>query len=194
MPMKRSSFYALDIHGRWKSRIKMAESTVVVFTPYFDHLLPKLLTAAPIEVDAITVVTDLSPQSGGAQNSKQLKAVLDLIERGVQVLTLDRLHAKVLIVDDAYVLAGSQNFTSFARKSKEATIDEPNDLSDTAFVARLREWEHEAEEVDPQLVRALLEALSDDVDELGRREASLVAAYEQVLADFERVKQAERAA
>jgi phosphatidylserine/phosphatidylglycerophosphate/cardiolipin synthase-like enzyme len=54
------------------------------------------------------------------------------MELGVNVHILDRLHAKVLIVDDQYAFFGSQNFTNYSTESIEITtqIDRTDDVDE----------------------------------------------------------------
>jgi hypothetical protein len=104
---------------------------------------------------ALTVVTDLTPQEASAYIG-QLRALEKLLDLGVQVRSLSRLHANVLLVDGTYVIAGSQNFTTYARQSKEATAVPPEDLSGSRFVQRLNEWLRASEVVDQELIDHLL--------------------------------------
>jgi hypothetical protein len=55
------SFLAGDAFLVWKKRVQAASESIVVFGPYLDILLDHLLKNSALEVDAITVVTDLSP-------------------------------------------------------------------------------------------------------------------------------------
>ena len=105
--------------------MKDAAESVVVFTPYLDDMLDRLLKNAALKVEAITVVTDLSPASGALDYRAQLIGVRALMRRGVNVRSLRRLHAKVLLCDWRIATVGSQNFTSYGRRSHETTAVPP---------------------------------------------------------------------
>ena len=51
---------------------------------------------------------------------------------GVDVRVQDRLHAKVLIIDDKHAFLGSQNFTNFSTGSIEITaqVDREDEVDD----------------------------------------------------------------
>jgi phosphatidylserine/phosphatidylglycerophosphate/cardiolipin synthase-like enzyme len=58
-----------------------------------------------------------------------LIGVRALLRRGIEVRSLSRLHAKVLICDWRTATIGSQNFTSYGRGSHETTAVPTDDLS-----------------------------------------------------------------
>ena len=53
------------------------------------------------------------------ENLNRLDRIVQLVNLGVNVSILDRLHAKVLIVDDEHAFFGSQNFTKYSTESLE---------------------------------------------------------------------------
>lgn len=192
----RREHHASDIYPAWKKAITDANDSVVVFTPYFDALIVRLLAHATVHV---TVVTDLSPESGAQDYLGQLRAIKKLLDDDIEVRHLDRLHAKVLWVDDGTVVYGSQNFTRYARKSKEASTSPAADLTGTPFTDTLVDWLIESRLVDEQFIDALLDHIAAPAKELLAATKALHGAYEQTLADYEQERQrrkeiAERAA
>lgn len=193
MPAATESLLAKDAYREWTKRVKSAEHSIVVFTPYFDRLLEQLLGNATVGPESITVVTDLSP-TGGSEYLAQLTTIQRMLSAGIEVRSLERLHAKVLLVDDANVSLGSQNFTSFARKSKECTAVPGDQLGGSRFVEQLLNWNDEASRVDEALVAELLARLAKSLDVLGAAEAELLAEYEDLMREREEREQRRRAA
>lgn len=173
-------FLAADAYATWRRRVKAAERSVRIYSPYLDALAVSLLGNTNLDTDALSVVTDLSPTSGTVSYRSQLLALRRLLELGVEVRSLARLHAKVLLIDCATVTVGSQNFTSYGRNSHETTAAPSADLSDSRFVETLESWYDEAEPVDLELIERLLDDLADPIAEAKRAIDSLVSAYEEV--------------
>lgn len=152
---------ARDVYKSWKRRVQRAEESVRVFTPYFDRALDRLLGNADLEPGDISVVTDLSPASGALDYRGQLLGVRALLRRGIEVRSLPRLHAKVLLCDEVQVTIGSQNFTSYGRGSHETTALIGDDITDTTFAATLAEWYAAATPVSLEFIEGLLAELAD---------------------------------
>lgn len=180
------TFLARDAYRAWKGRVKDAAESVVVFTPYLDDMLDRLLKNAALKVEAITVVTDLSPASGALDYRAQLIGVRALMRRGVNVRSLRRLHAKVLLCDWRIATVGSQNFTSYGRRSHETTAVPPEDLGESRFVATLREWFDAAIPVDIMLVERLLEDLEAEIKAVRDAQRALAASYEKFWEEYQR--------
>lgn len=163
MPSTPSSkAIAGDAHPTWAAAIAKAQSRIVVLTPYLDELLVTLIRKATIPPEAITVVTDLSPESSATDYLRQLKALSELAEASVDLRSLARLHAKVLLADDEAFTVGSQNFTTYARKSRETTIATSVDADSASFIATLWEWIDEATPLDHELLSALISAIETE--------------------------------
>lgn len=192
----RSEHHAADVYHKWKRLIKQAENSIVVFTPYFDSLLPRLLRSSRIA--RIEVVTDLSPQSGALDYLAQLRSIKRLLNAQIVVRSLPRLHAKVLWVDDEQVIYGSQNFTNYARSSKEVNGTPLDRLRATALAKTLTDWLEESSPIDLMLVENLLKDARKlaKASEAARKDFSaevdrIVAAHEARIAEDRR--QLERA-
>ena len=170
----------------WKRKVQEAAESVVVFTPYLDSLLDRLLTNSALEAEAMAVVTDLSPASGALDYRAQLIGVRALLRRGVEVRSLLRLHAKVLLCDWRTATMGSQNFTSYGRGSRETTAVPPDDLGESRFVATLRKWFDAAVPVDMVLVERLLAGLENEMKAVQDAQEALAASYEQLRDEYQR--------
>ena len=153
---------ARDVYADWKVRVKDACDSIVVFTPYLDALVVRLLFHSALDADRLVVVTDLSPTTGALNYLAQLRAIAKLLDRGISVRSLERLHAKVLMTDGKFVTVGSQNFTTFARNSHEATSVPETDLSDSVFVQTLNTWMADATPIDSELIELLLTEVTPD--------------------------------
>lgn len=171
-------FLAADVYPTWRRRVQAAEWSVRIYSPYLDRLAVSLLNNTSLDGRDLSVVTDLSPASGTVSYRGQLLALRRLLELGVEVRSLPRLHAKVLLVDGAKVTVGSQNFTSYGRSSHETTAAPSVDLSRSRLVETLEAWYAEAAPVDLELVERLLDDLANPIVEAKRAIDSLVSAYE----------------
>lgn len=67
------------------------------------------------------MVTQLDRIDSRSENITRINRIVELVNLGVNVRILDRLHAKVLIIDDEYAFFGSQNFTNYSTESIEIT-------------------------------------------------------------------------
>jgi hypothetical protein len=152
-------FLAADIYPKWKRRVAAATESVRIYSPYLDRLAVDLLGNAALGPESVAVVTDLSPESCPFGYRGQLLAIRRLIASGIDVRSLPRLHAKVLLVDGRQATLGSQNFTGYARKSRETSLAADSDLSASTFVRTLNKWFNQAVPVDGDLVDRLLERL-----------------------------------
>ncbi len=193
---RRELFAAKDVYGDWKRLVSGASTSVVIFSPYLDRLVPQLLRHTSLPRSAVTIVTDLTPQEASGYLG-QLRALLKLLELGVQVRTLTRLHAKVLLIDDRFVTSGSQNFTSYGRRSKEVTALPEESLEKSRFLDRLRDWLRESEAVDAELIERLLKDVREDAKIASEAEAALrltiSRSVSEVLLERQRRADAERA-
>ncbi len=110
-----------DCSWLWREYIEEANSSIVVFTPYFDWILVELFTECSVPYEDIYLITQLDRIDDRSENLTRLDRIVELKNLGVNVRILDRLHAKVLIVDDEHAFFGSQNFTNYSTESIEIT-------------------------------------------------------------------------
>ena len=121
-----------DCSGLWEEYIQDANDNIVVFTPYFDWILVRLFSECEVPYSDITLITQLDRVDMRSENLTRLDRIVELWNLGVNVRILDRLHAKVLIVDEEHAFLGSQNFTNYSTESIEVTtqIDRMDDFDD----------------------------------------------------------------
>ncbi|MRJ75461.1 hypothetical protein GEV29_02835 [Aeromicrobium sp. SMF47] len=175
------AFRAIDVYPTWKRLIDRAETSVRVFTPYFDHQLPRLLGNTDLDVDSIAVITDLSPESGTRTYRKQLQATKLLLQQGIEVRTLARLHAKVLLTDERWAVVGSQNYTSYARKSKEVSVGPIADMAGSPMLVTLSDWRAQSIPVSIEFIDSLLDKISAELAEVVRLQDDLQNDFDDVL-------------
>ncbi len=140
--------------------IGRAEKNITIFTPYFDNTLLRLLNAnAAVERDQVAIVTDISPDNA-LEMPYQLRAAKKALSQGISVLSLQGLHAKVLLIDGIQSSIGSQNFTERGRRNREASVLPDAMLGDSYFVKTLHEWRSEASKVTEDELDELLKQLT----------------------------------
>ncbi|MBL9117486.1 MAG: phosphatidylserine/phosphatidylglycerophosphate/cardiolipin synthase family protein [Verrucomicrobiaceae bacterium] len=153
---------ARDVYRSWRSALQSALDSVVIFTPYFDGAISRLLSAVEsVPREHITIVTTFDP-TALIQLPAQLRELKKLISSGFRVLHIDLLHAKILIVDDKVASVGSQNFTVRGRRNREATTLTSVIHENAAFVRQLCGWLDDAVPIDLAAVEELLSAVSSD--------------------------------
>lgn len=172
-------FLARDVYGVWKRRVSRAQASIRVFTPYFDKLLDRLLSNATIAPERISVVTDLSPESGALNYRRQLVAALVLLDHGIEIRSLPRLHAKVLLCDGKTAVVGSQNFTSYARGSNETTVANATDVGGSTFLETLEDWYASAAPLTAEFIDTLLNHLEAPIEEIAQAHQTLSHAFEE---------------
>ena len=119
-----------DCSDLWEEYIQEASSNIVVFTPYFDWMLVNLLAQGDVPYENISLVTQLDRIDDRSENLTRLDRIVELMNLGVNVRIVDRLHAKILIVDEMYAFFGSQNFTNYSTESIEITTQIDRYLDD----------------------------------------------------------------
>lgn len=172
--------HASDVRPTWEDLVGTAVKRVRVFTPYFDdRVLPGLVDSAAVSVEAFAVVTDLSPASGAVDYRKQLLGARKLLEMGVDLRSLPRLHAKVLQVDDDVVL-GSQNFTAYATRSREVSASGIRSRDHARWARTLDGWFDAAEPVDADFIEHLLATLEDEMRAATAARRALLRKFDDV--------------
>jgi len=110
-----------DCSGIWEEYVQGATESIVVFTPYFDWLLVNLFSSCKLPYSEIYLITQLDRIDSRSENITRINRIVELVNLGVNVRILDRLHAKVLLVDNEHAFFGSQNFTNYSTESIEIT-------------------------------------------------------------------------
>jgi hypothetical protein len=171
--------FASDVYSTWESLVAKASKSVKVFSPYIDDLILGLINRAKKRVKAV-VLTDVSPASEGTNYLAKLEALVQLIDSGVEVRDCSRLHAKILMVDDAAVVTGSQNFTHYARNSKEVSVAVTSGIAESKFLATLRHWIEQSKPVDADQLQRLIDGLDKESTVLDEARADLLRAFEEL--------------
>ena len=128
-----------DCSSIWEEMVEEASDSIVVFTPYFDRILVNLFASSDDANVQKTLVTDLDWIASSAQDRKKLVYIIHLIGEGVDVRVLDRLHAKILVVDHERAVFGSQNFTSYSTSSFEISTEIEYGDDDDGFFDEIEE-------------------------------------------------------
>ena len=183
---------AQDIYPVWKKRIRDAEKTITVFSPFLNGLLVELLThndgIAPAD---ILVITDFRHAALLDHHPAQLHAIKALLDRGIGVRSLSLLHAKILLTDNEHVVLGSQNFTFQGRKNKEAAFISAVTAQDSRFMKDLLDWADQAEPVDPDRVNRLIELIDPLANRLKKAKTEIEAELDAIVTAQEREQKAE---
>lgn len=145
-------------------------------------MLTRLLKNSILAPTDVQVLTDLSPESGTLSYRRQLVATRSLIQSGVEVRSLPRIHAKVLICDSDAVAVGSQNFTTYARRSRETTNVPDLSLVDSAFLRTIDEWWAAAMVVEIDFIEQLLRELDEAIKAADEANQVLTQRFEELLA------------
>ena len=119
-----------DCSGLWEEHIQDANESIVVFTPYFDRLLVSLFSSCALPYSDIYLVTQLDRIDSRSENITRINRIVELVNLGVNVRILDRIHAKILVVDDEHAFFGSQNFTKYSTESIEISTQISRSIDD----------------------------------------------------------------
>lgn len=158
-----------DCSNIWEDYIQEATDSIVVFTPYFDWLLVNLFSSCELPYSDIYLVTQLDRIDSRSENITRINRIVELVNMGVNVRILDRLHAKVLLVDDEHAFFGSQNFTNYSTESIEITTqisrseDDVDDFFD--YFANLLLESRKVTQLELAVASGDISALLQDEDE-----------------------------
>ena len=150
-----SSYISGDIYSVWTSKIKKAESELLIVSPYFNKVLVNLIQSSLLDKENIKILTRISSDTAW-EDKNQLSAALKLVEMGVELRELPNLHAKLLIVDRSDLTLGSQNFTLNGRKAREASVSALSQLDNSKFIDSIYLWWEEATPIPSNLLSDLL--------------------------------------
>ena len=183
MDSREAELIARDATPAWKNAIASASESILVVSPFLDKLLAKLFKEAQLPPGQITVLTDLSETSSALTYRNQILALLDLLEVGVKVRSADRIHAKLLVIDGAITTIGSQNFTNYARRSKEVStiVGSTNDRYSEAIVDQ---WVNGSIEVTSDFLYLILEGIEVELSNAENAEAQLNKKLHAILTGY----------
>lgn len=178
-------FLARDVYPQWKRLITKAQDSITIYSPFFDGLILSVLKAnSKLASERITIVTNFNYETG-LEFPAQLLTIKKAMSKGISVLNLRGLHAKVLLVDEKYVILGSQNFTSRGRKNEEVSVMPQESLEGSKFTETLLRWRKQAEELDEALVERLISELKSYVRKHRKLLDETFSAFENVLQQHE---------
>jgi hypothetical protein len=149
-----------NAYPKWEEMVKSAKERIVVFTPYLDDTLVKLLEQKK-EVERI-VVTSIEPQYIN-ENPQQIIALKKLSDENILIKHLEYLHAKILLIDKKLITIGSQNFTKRGKSiNREATLFiDKEELIEQYLKDVLQAWLDDSINVDKYLIELMYEKFKD---------------------------------
>jgi len=122
-----------------------AQSQLVIFSPFLDEMVLHLFEECPLGWDKLGLVTQMDWEDLTMQGLTKKVVINQLINNGVDVRFLPKLHAKAIVSDWDTAVIGSQNFTYFSQYSHEISFkldryDEGADL-DEVFETLIEWWD-----------------------------------------------------
>lgn len=164
------SVKARNIYADWKKSVRKSKKSIRVITPYFDRSLIDLVKTSIYENKAVQVLTDVDTPNW-IEALAQLQAAIKLIKMGVEVRSLEGLHAKVLLIDGKIKTVGSQNFTRRGKINSEVSMLLTGGDSKAEII--LEEWWETGREVFVEDLEEILSELEPKMTELKRLAESL---------------------
>lgn len=139
-----------NAYSSWLEVAEASRIQLVIFSPFLDEMVEHLFEECPLGWDKLGLVTQMDWEDSSLQGINK-KVVIDrLIDQGVDVRYLPRLHAKAIVADWNRAVIGSQNFTYYSQYSHEVSFkldryEEGADL-DEVFETLSEWWDLAAEE------------------------------------------------
>ena len=138
-----------NAYNHWKQVAESAKSSLIIFSPFLDSMVIHLFEECPLPWNKLGLVTQNDWEDFSSQSVRKEEVIDQLLEKGVDVRYLPRLHAKAIIADWDTAVVGSQNFTYYSQDSYEVSflLDRyaEGGLGEVFF--RLEEWWEEAGEL-----------------------------------------------
>lgn len=127
----------------WVEIAELAQSELVIFTPYFDEIVLDIFEKSLLSNHRKSLVTQLDWENNTRHGVHQ-RALIDIVlDRGIDVRVMRRLHAKAIVSDWDRAVIGSQNFTFYSQESHEISffLDKFTEGADLDVVFEtLSEW------------------------------------------------------
>ena len=111
-----------NAYSAWLEVAKSAQSQLIIFSPFLDEMVLHLFEECPLGWDKLGLVTQMDWEDSSQQGFTKKVVINQLIDHGVDVRYLPRLHAKAIISDWDMAVIGSQNFTYYSQKSYEISF------------------------------------------------------------------------
>ena len=183
MVSRESNLFARDALPVWKKAIVSADHSILVVSPYLDDLLLGLLKSSALPSTRITILTDLSDSSSALTYRNQLLALQKMLELGVSVKSVERVHAKLLVIDGQIVTSGSQNFTKYSRKSKEVTATFDNTENRETEI-EIEKWLAAAVDVSADLIITILLGIDNELSITEKATLKLSKELDRILNEY----------
>ncbi len=132
-----------NAYSSWLEIAESAQSQLIIFSPFLDEMVIHLFEECTLGWDKLGLVTQLDWEDSTLQGFTKKVVINRLINNGVDVRYLPRLHAKAIVSDWDRAVIGSQNFTYYSQYSHEVSfkLDRYEDGADLDEVFEtLREW------------------------------------------------------
>ena len=132
-----------NAYSSWLGVAQSAQSQLVIFSPFLDEMVIHLFEECSLDWGQLGLVTQLDWEDFTAQGINKKIILSRLIDNGVDVRTLPRLHAKAIVADWDYAVIGSQNFTFYSQDSYEVSFRLDRDADDADLdevFETLNEW------------------------------------------------------
>lgn len=141
-----------NAYSAWLGVAQSAQSHLVIFSPFLDEMVVHLFEECPLDWDKLGLVTQMDWEDFTAQGFNKKVVMNRLINQGVDVRFLPRLHAKAIVSDWDRAVIGSQNFTYYSQDSYEISFkldrfEEGADL-DEVFETLNEWWDLAGDEVE----------------------------------------------
>jgi len=158
--INQKDFYAKDVYPKWKKLVLMASESIDIISPYVDGTVTHLLTSPKVNTLLKRRIYTRIDSETMFDKPYQIKALLICMEMGVEIYSIEELHAKILLIDDIKLSVGSQNFTSRGRKNKEATFMSTSSFINSEFLKTVIDWKVKATKVEKSYLEELNKGLS----------------------------------
>ena len=132
-----------NAYSSWLEVAESAQSELVIFSPFLDEMVIHLFEKCSLGWDKLGLVTQMDWEDATMQGLTKKVVINRLIDNGVDVRYLPKLHAKAIVSDWDRAVIGSQNFTYFSQHSYEVSFildrfEEGADLNEVFDT--LNEW------------------------------------------------------
>ena len=141
-----------NAYSSWLEVAHSAQSQLVIFSPFFDEMVIQLFEESGLEWGQLGLVTQMDWKDSSLPGVTKRVVMNRLLENGVDVRYLPRLHAKAIVSDWDRAVIGSQNFTYYSQDSHEISFkldrfEEGADL-DEVFETLNEWWDLAGDEVE----------------------------------------------
>ena len=111
-----------NAYSSWLEVAESAQSQLVIFSPFLDEMVLHLFEECPLGWDKLGLVTQMDWEDLTMQGFTKKVVINQLINNGVDVRFLPKLHAKAIVSDWDRAVIGSQNFTYYSQYSYEVSF------------------------------------------------------------------------